>query len=89
MTYSVLITGASGMVGKGVLLECLEDERIHSVLVLGRSRCEVAHPKLYVSGMATNSSEKGRAMINVIALDGAPRHMESSDINHWDNPTKK
>ncbi len=42
----VVIFGASGMVGSGVLLECLEDARVTSVLVVGRSRCGVSHPKL-------------------------------------------
>ena len=42
----VIITGASGMVGKGALLECLDDSRIEKVLSIGRSRCGVEHPKL-------------------------------------------
>jgi uncharacterized protein YbjT (DUF2867 family) len=42
----VAIFGASGMVGKGVLLECLDDPRVASVLVVGRRRCGVTHPKL-------------------------------------------
>ncbi len=32
----VVIFGASGMVGQGVLLECLRDEGVASVLVIGR-----------------------------------------------------
>jgi uncharacterized protein YbjT (DUF2867 family) len=42
----VAIFGASGMVGKGVLLECLDDPRISSVLVVGRRSCGVTHSKL-------------------------------------------
>jgi uncharacterized protein YbjT (DUF2867 family) len=42
----VAIFGASGMVGKGVLLECLDDPRVSSVLVVGRRSCGVTHPKL-------------------------------------------
>ncbi len=42
----VIITGASGMVGKGVLLECLDHENIDQVLALGRSKLEMEHPKL-------------------------------------------
>ena len=34
------------MVGKGVLLECLDDNRIDSVLVLNRKRISESHPKL-------------------------------------------
>lgn len=43
---SVIIFGASGMVGKGVLLECLESQQISRVLVIGRSSCGVTSPKL-------------------------------------------
>ena len=42
----VIITGATGMVGKGVLLECLDSEAIQEVLVIGRSSIEMEHPKL-------------------------------------------
>jgi len=42
----VVIFGATGMVGAGVLRECLADPRVASVLVVGRSGCGVAHPKL-------------------------------------------
>jgi uncharacterized protein YbjT (DUF2867 family) len=42
----VAIFGASGMVGGGVLLECLDDPRVASVLVVGRRSCGVRHPKL-------------------------------------------
>jgi uncharacterized protein YbjT (DUF2867 family) len=42
----VVIFGASGMVGMGTLLECLDDGRVTSVLVIGRRPCGVAHPKL-------------------------------------------
>jgi uncharacterized protein YbjT (DUF2867 family) len=34
------------MVGMGALLECLDDPRVQSVLVVGRNRCSVQHPKL-------------------------------------------
>jgi hypothetical protein len=34
------------MVGSGVLIECLEDPRVESVLAVGRRPCAVAHPKL-------------------------------------------
>jgi uncharacterized protein YbjT (DUF2867 family) len=43
---NVIIFGATGMVGAGVLLECLEDPRVRSVLAVGRKSCGVAHPKL-------------------------------------------
>lgn len=34
------------MVGSGVLTECLQDERVRSVLVVGRTPCGVVHPKV-------------------------------------------
>jgi uncharacterized protein YbjT (DUF2867 family) len=42
----VAIFGASGMVGGGVLLECLDDPRVESVLVVGRTPTGIPHPKL-------------------------------------------
>lgn len=42
----VIITGATGMVGKGVLLECLDHEAISKVLVIGRNQIGIEHPKL-------------------------------------------
>ena len=42
----MIITGATGMVGRGVLLECLDHEAISRVLVIGRSSVEMEHPKL-------------------------------------------
>jgi uncharacterized protein YbjT (DUF2867 family) len=43
---NVVVFGASGMVGKGVLLECIDDARITRVLVIGRSSCGVTADKL-------------------------------------------
>lgn len=41
-----VITGASGMVGEGVLHECLNHPEVESVLVVGRKPCGHTHPKL-------------------------------------------
>lgn len=41
-----IITGATGMVGEGVLHECLSHPRVEAVLVIGRRPCDVSHPKL-------------------------------------------
>ena len=43
---NVVLFGATGMVGAGVLIEWLDDPRVESVLAVGRRSCEVAHPKL-------------------------------------------
>lgn len=42
----VIVTGATGMVGEGVLQICLQDPEIEKVLAIGRRSCEVHHPKL-------------------------------------------
>jgi uncharacterized protein YbjT (DUF2867 family) len=44
---NVVIFGASGMVGQGVLLECLRDEGVQRVLVIGRSSVGRQHAKLH------------------------------------------
>lgn len=41
----VVVFGATGMVGQGVVRECLADERVDSVLSVGRSPSAVRHPK--------------------------------------------
>ena len=43
---NVLLFGATGMVGDGVLHECLADSRVDSVLAVTRSPLAAAHPKL-------------------------------------------
>src|ERR671912_747274 len=43
---NVLILGATGMVGQGVLRECLLDGRVTRVVTLGRTPTRQTHPKL-------------------------------------------
>jgi nucleoside-diphosphate-sugar epimerase len=45
-TIKVIITGATGMVGEGVLFECLQNETVSEVLILNRRHYECTHPKL-------------------------------------------
>lgn len=42
----VIITGATGMVGEGVLLECLQNEKVSEVLIVNRRHYKLSHPKL-------------------------------------------
>lgn len=42
----VIITGSTGMIGKGVLLQCLDDSRIEEVLIVNRKTVGMEHPKL-------------------------------------------
>jgi uncharacterized protein YbjT (DUF2867 family) len=42
----VIITGTTGMIGEGILLECLNDDRISSILSVSRKPTGKVHPKL-------------------------------------------
>jgi len=46
MKIKAIITGSTGMVGKGVLLECLQSPEVDSVLVINRNSLVMSHPKL-------------------------------------------
>jgi hypothetical protein len=41
-----IVTGTTGMVGEGVLLECLENPDVESVLIINRRPLGMSHPKL-------------------------------------------
>ena len=45
-SINVIITGATGMVGEGVLHECLKDPKIASITLLTRRSTGVVHPKV-------------------------------------------
>lgn len=42
----VIITGATGMVGEGVLFECLQNQKVDKVLIINRRHYEFDHPRL-------------------------------------------
>lgn len=46
MKIKAILTGATGMVGEGVLHECLLHSDVEDVLVVGRRSCGISHPKL-------------------------------------------
>lgn len=46
MKISAIVTGATGMVGEGVLLECLDHPDVERVLVINRKPLGRSHPKL-------------------------------------------
>jgi hypothetical protein len=46
MKVRAIITGATGMVGEGVLHECLVSDEVEQVLVINRKPCGIIHPKL-------------------------------------------
>jgi len=41
-----IVTGSTGMVGEGVLHECLQHPDVESILVINRKTCGISHPKL-------------------------------------------
>ena len=45
-SIKVIITGATGMVGEGVLHECLHHPAVSSILVINRKPCGVVHSKI-------------------------------------------
>ena len=42
----IIITGATGMVGEGVLLACLQNETVSEILMVNRRHYALNHPKL-------------------------------------------
>ena len=43
---NIILFGATGMVGQGVLHECLGDGSVDLVVAIGRSSTGLTHPKL-------------------------------------------
>ncbi|MFA5047027.1 MAG: NAD-dependent epimerase/dehydratase family protein, partial [Paludibacter sp.] len=42
----VILFGSTGMIGQGVLRECLKEDQIDKVLVVNRNSCGIKHQKL-------------------------------------------
>lgn len=45
-SIKIILTGATGMVGEGVLMECLENPQVSEILSIGRKPSGKTHPKL-------------------------------------------
>ena len=43
---SIILTGATGMVGEGVLHECLQHPDVENILIVNRKPAGISHPKL-------------------------------------------
>lgn len=43
----IILTGATGMVGEGVLLHCLNSDEVEKVLMINRKHLDMKHPKLH------------------------------------------
>ncbi|NML37686.1 epimerase [Chitinophaga sp. G-6-1-13] len=46
MKLKVIITGATGMVGEGVMQECIANPKVEKILLLNRKPSGVVHPKV-------------------------------------------
>ncbi|AXF86132.1 hypothetical protein DTO96_101873 [Ephemeroptericola cinctiostellae] len=46
MGLKIILTGSTGMVGEGVLFECLSNQAVDEVLMVNRKHYELKHPKL-------------------------------------------
>jgi len=42
----IVLTGATGMAGEGVLRQCLVHDQVEQILVVGRRNCGISHPKI-------------------------------------------
>jgi hypothetical protein len=84
----VIITGATGMVGEGVLLECLEHPAIEQVLIVNRKHYDAKHLKLrecivpdFLNLDAVNSQLTGYDACFYCA-GASSSGMRESDYNH-------
>ncbi|WP_319500109.1 NAD-dependent epimerase/dehydratase family protein [uncultured Draconibacterium sp.] len=84
----VIITGATGMVGKGVLLECLDHESVEKVLVIGRNPVDVAHPKLEEL-IHTNFADFSTVKAQLAGYDAFFLCMGISSVGMKENDFKK
>ena len=46
MKIKAILFGSTGMLGQAVLLECLENKEVESILAINRQSCNINHPKL-------------------------------------------
>jgi uncharacterized protein YbjT (DUF2867 family) len=42
----IIVTGATGMAGSGVIRQAIADEDLHEIIALARRPLEIAHPKI-------------------------------------------
>ncbi len=75
----VLITGATGMVGRSVLIECLEDNSVEKVYLLSRKSIEFQHPKI-VEILISDFENLIKADFQDISLDACFHCMGISSV---------
>ncbi|MFE2044696.1 epimerase [Streptomyces sp. NPDC059477] len=71
-----IVFGATGMVGQGVLRECLRDDTVSEVLVIGRTATGVEHPKL--------REVVHRDLQELMARPGADVRLSGVDLSGYD-----
>jgi uncharacterized protein YbjT (DUF2867 family) len=64
----IILFGATGMVGKGVLRQCLLDPDVESILSIGRKPSGMSHPKLR----------------DLVRADMFDFHVNADDVNGYD-----
>jgi len=75
---NVALFGATGMIGQGVLRECLLDAGVTRVVTVGRSATGVTHPKLHeivhaISGTTRQSKPSSQASMPASSAWASPR----------------
>ena len=85
---NVIVTGATGMVGKGVLLECLDHKAVEKVLVIGRNPVDVTHPKLE-KFIQNDFSDFSNAKEQLAGYDACFLCMGISSVGMKENDFKK
>ncbi len=63
ITMRIVLFGATGMIGQGVLRECLQASDVHSVLSVGRRRILTIFSRCIMTCPLTTNCSKYRAMI--------------------------
>jgi len=46
MKIKAILFGSTGMLGQAVLLKCIENPEVESILVINRQSCKISHPKI-------------------------------------------
>ena len=78
----VILFGATGMVGHGVLRECLRDDGVERVLAVGRSPTGRTHPKLREL-VRKDLLDFGAAGADLQGDDGSPTPSSGRSCRSW------
>jgi uncharacterized protein YbjT (DUF2867 family) len=76
----VILFGATGMVGQGVLRECLVDAGVESVLCVGRSPTGQQHAKLHAGIQPLHGVRSKTAWVQAIYVIAAPLCLQPHPI---------